>query len=68
MFQFHKVRLKVSGDLPETVIFLFQFHKVRLKVEKNVFNGYGTEFQFHKVRLKGKTTPYAKRMESVSIP
>ena len=32
MFQFHKVRLKVSDKAYSARAFEFQFHKVRLKV------------------------------------
>ena len=35
MFQFHKVRLKVTSLIGGCSIKLFQFHKVRLKVSEN---------------------------------
>ena len=53
MFQFHMVRLKVSGKESCTGAGTFQFHMVRLKVVTGSVYGYQpTKFQFHMVRLK----------------
>ena len=65
MFQFHKVRLKVTKELyvSETALIVFQFHKVRLKEVHAKYKLISDMlFQFHKVRLKVNYPKYKRRI------
>ena len=70
LFQFHKVRLKVTYLFIVIVIQrVFQFHKVRLKEGDKIFwENEKAMFQFHKVRLKDKKNHLRKPRFQVSIP